>query len=588
MLADFGGALNTFVGAMSLPVNCSPDMLNLIPFPGRLKYRGGMTSYCALLESADQAIDFYDFDEDKHFAVFANGNLYDVESGTAVLIAAAIYTAGQKVGVVQLNGVLYFSTWDLPLQEWDPTGPTIGPVTQVGPNDMNGSPYLMLYTNAIVALGVQYDAADPQPTVMGWSNINDPTSWDAANSQAVGPLSSGAYLSFGVVLGIANVGVPPTRTFVVGRSDEGLVSYTGALGSLQENAINFPVGCSAGESAVFCPGADGFGDIILLGNDGQFWKTNGINAVVVSLDIQNLVQTQFTYAPAGTRFYAGYNAFNTYYFCNVNGYQFCYKWDIQKWSVFQGWPNGIILNATDLQGIPSLLVASNTPGKLGFFQIGIPNSDDDGVMPSIYYKTAWLNANDPELLKIWRWIALEAANNGTVYKVTGQGTPRPNDGSFMESAPLYFGTTGTQQNWFVLNVSQLDGPDLLAPDTVSPGPVPIVPASFPVMMHGLLACNFIPEEDSYLRGIMDLDEAGGGFIKEDLKATAVQFTVAYSSGTKDFDVTMIQPRFIPRGYKREGGWQYDGAMGVPNPYDPFIVNNLKPADPDQSEPGPSG
>ena len=587
MLTQFDG-LNTYIGAMSLPVNFSPDMLNLISFPGRLKYRGGMLPYAALLEAADQAFFFYDDDGDKHFAVFANGNLYDVESGTAVLIDSAIYTPGVRIGVVALNGTMYFSTWDLPLWEWDPATSTIAAVVQVGPNDMNGSPYLLLYTNAIVALGVQYDASDQQPTVMGWSNINDPTTWNAANSQAVGPLLAGAYLSFGVVLGIADTGVPPTRTFVVGRSDKGLVSYTGALGSLQENAINFPVGCNAGESAVFCPGADGFGVILLLGNDGQFWKTNGINAVVASLDIQNLVQTQFTYAPPGTRFYAGYNPFFSYYFCNVNGYQFAYKWDTERWHVFRGWPNGIVINAPDLDSIPSLFIASSSPGQTGYFQIGIPNTDDDGTMPEIYYKTAWLNAGDPELLKIWRWIAIEAADSGTVYAVSARGNARANDGSYMQSSTLYFGTTGTQVDYFTLNVSLLDGPDVLAPDTVLPGPAPIIPPTSPVLCKGMLACPFTPEDDSYLRGIMDLTEAGGGSLNEDLKATACQFTVAYSEGTKDFDVTMIQPRYLSRGYRREGGWQYESAMGVTNPRDPFIVNNLSPLDPDQGEPGPSG
>ena len=172
MLADFGGGLNTYVGAIALPNNASPDMLNLIPFPGRLKYRGGSTEYSALSHTADQAYAFYDANDAKRFAVFENGNLVDVTSGSEVVIEAAAYTAGSLIGVVELNGILYWSTADVPLRYWNPALGTSGAVAQTGASPPPASPFLLNYTNAIVALGVKFGASAYQPTVMSWSAIN--------------------------------------------------------------------------------------------------------------------------------------------------------------------------------------------------------------------------------------------------------------------------------------------------------------------------------------------------------------------------------------------------------------------------------
>jgi hypothetical protein len=573
---DFSGGLNTYVGALSLPLNASPDMLNVLPLPGRLKYRGGSLRASALPYTTDQAYDFYDTTDAKHQAVFAGGNIYDTVGGTPALVLANAYTAGDRVGVCTVRGVLYWSTQTIAIQYWNPATSATGAVVKTGSSDVPCSPYLFVYAGSIVALGVNYVPATPadyQPTVMGWCVPNQVGNWAAASSQAVGPLIQGATLEFGIVLGIANTGVPPTRTIVVGRSDVGLIAYTGALGSLQENAINCPVGCRDGASAVFCPGADGFGDVIFLGSDGQFWKTNGINAIVASLDIQTTLQMQVQNAPAGGRFWAGYNQQQSYYFCNVGSFQFVYKWDIKKWALFTGWPNGVVLNTTDIHGVPALFIASSDPAILGYYQIAVPQIGDRDTVPSIYYRTPWLHAGDPELLKIWSWITLLAYNTGTRYVVTAVGLERPEDNTQMQSDPLYLGSaSATGIKPFVLDSSLLDGPDVLtAAPSGSSGPLPI-------MMRGRLSAPVTWEPDSMCRGILEEIVGGGGAIREDMKAVAIQFTIAYNAGIADFDVLGIQTRFTSRGYKREGGDMYDSSMGVPNPRDPFVYNNLTPAD----------
>ena len=576
LLNDFSGGLNTYIGAMALPSNTSPDMLNVLPLQGRLKYRGGYTLASALAYTADQAFEFYDTAGGHHLAVWANGNLYDCTTATPTLVIAACYTAGQRVGCCTQNGILYWSTWTVAIQYWNPTNITpTGAVTKTGVSDVPFSPYLFMYAGSIVALGVQYGAgATKQPLVMGWSVTNQPGNWTAASSQAVGEQVANATLEFGIVLGIANTGIPPTRTIVVGRSDKGIISYTGALGTLAENAINCPVGVADGGSAVFCPGADGFGDVIFLGSDRQFWKTNGVNAVIASLDIQNLVAAQVGYAPSGSRFFAAFNTEYSYYFCNVGSYQFVYKWDIKKWSIFSGWPNGPMVTTPDSNGVPSVFVASSDAAKLGFFQLAIYQGTDNGnPPPPIYYKTAWLHAGDPELLKIWHWLTLLAYATGTTYKLYAACQVRANDGSQMITEPVLLPTGGAGHQ-FILNQSLLNGSDVLA-SSIWPT---LYGQDTPVMMRSRLACPVTWEEDSMCRGLIEETEGGGGKIYEDLKGVAVQFFIAYDSGTVDFDVLGIQTRFLARGYKREGGLEYGADMGVSNPHDSFMFNDLAPVD----------
>jgi hypothetical protein len=90
------------------------------------------------------------------------------------------------------------------------------------------------------------------------------------------------------------------------------------------------------------------------------------------------------------------------------------------------------------------------------------------------------------------------------------------------------------------------------------------------------------EADSICRGIIEEIEGGGGDIYEDLKAVAIQITVAYYGGAMDFEVLGFQTRYMERAYRREGGNEYDMQMGVANPNDPNVYEPLLPNDTAQS------
>ena len=609
-------------GALDLAPNESSDILNCFPVPGRLQYRGGWYIYSTVPAPADYVYAFKDSADTLHYVVWANGQLYEVTGGIARLIIPSTqnqYTPKQRVGAVSIDGILYWSTQTVPLQYWNPQTDEYGAVVQTGVSPPPASPYLFLYTNAIVALSPDFGTG-PQYNVFSWSEINLPANWDAANSQAVGPNNGGA-LEFGVVFGIAEIGVSPFRNFVIGRNDEGIYGYQGALGSLSEFLVNAPVGCLDGSTAQYIPGMNQFGNVIFLGTDNQFWTTNGVTATVISLNILPLLQQQientlytsstfFTLdqsfldgpdilaganslasgisqlgvAPAGLRFWAGYNDKRQYYFCNIGDTQFVFKWDLSAWSLFKGWPVGPILAAPNSSEVPTLYVAgtaplpgvgntlfvldssllngpdvlSGSPPPVGpvqpaeypFAVVAVDQASDNGVVPDIHYTTSYQNFGNPEKLKEFHWIAPFVYSTGTTYNVSGVSLPRP-DGSYLTSNTLIFPTPAqTNTNGlFRLDSSLLDGPDVLADNLV------YVPGlGIPIINHGRFSVP-ITLTSGALAGLPGL--------RENLRGGAAQFTLAYGGGTVDFELDALEVRYIERGFRRDGGSKFNVEGGVP-------------------------
>ena len=568
LINDFAGGLNVYKGAFSLAANESPDMLNVVPFTGKIQYRGGEDPYSSLPHGCDQFYAFYDSNGTRRFAVFAGGNLYSGTVTNPTLVASSVYTPAsgttpsQRIGVVDVNGVLYWSAASIPqlpsspapvaLQFWNPATATHGAVTASGTSACPASPVLMLYAGSIVACGVKFGASAFQPNVFSWSAVNDPTNWTAANSQEVGSNTGpGSAIEFALQFGIAEVGVSPFRTIMIGRSDIGIYAYSGALGSLTESVVNCPVGCKDGASAVYMPGAGSFGEVIFLGTDSQFWATNGVTAVPVSLPILPILGPAVQTAAIGNpnvRFWAGYNEQLQYYFCDVAGVQYVYKWDLKCWSKFQGWITGPIVNSTDATGVPAMFIASASVSSPYIMQVGIPQADDNGTIPNIYYTTAYLHAGDPDKTKTFQWVAPFVYNTGTGYSVGGTSMPRP-DGTFLTAKSLIFPgiASVTNTNYFILNQSTLNGPDVLGG-----GSNPVVGAGTPIINHGRLACPM------KLQGVL-----AGLTASEDLYGGAAQFTVAYNSGTVDFELIALEVRYLDRGYRRDGGSTFNVEGGVP-------------------------
>jgi hypothetical protein len=550
------GFLNTNTGALDLPAWQTPDVLNIIPFPDKLIYRGGSSLYSTLPAGADGAFPFYDINGLKHFAVWSNGNLYDVVGGSPITINSGVYIPGQRIGHAVFNGTLYWSTITTPLRFWKPSNATTGTVTGAYP--VPATDFLFEYNGALVALA-PFFGPTRQPSTFVWSNTNDPTTWVPANAQEVGGLDGGV-LVFGQNMGISNVGVSPIHAMVIGKSTENMWLYQGALGALTEQLISCPVGMLDGDSAQYIPAPQGFGYIIWLGSDSQFWWTNGTQAEVISTDIlpslYNTVQDARLANPS-QRFRAAYNESLQYYVCDMgSNFQYAFRWQTKAWTQFHGIPSGWPLVAPNNAGFPTIFIAADA-ATFGLYQTGIVQAGDSGTTPDIHYTTPFLHGGAVELLKEFQWVDIVISNQHTTYGVTGVGLPRADNSALTSSTLLFSGTTPITTDQAEWNVSSWDQADWVG--TPSPLVQNIVP------LHGRLSCP-VPQ-----------NLYGRAGVTEPLRSGAAQFTIAYNSNIIDFQLLAFQTRFIPRGFRGVGNAQYstDNGVRLAGP-DPFSAPSSSP------------
>jgi hypothetical protein len=118
-LSDMSGGLVTDVGPLAMSATQTPDSLNVFAWNGQLRFRGGYTLWCTLPGSADGDFAFLDAAGIQHMMVWCIGNLYDVVTGSAVLVSSAVYVAGQTIAHCQLNSKMYWATPTVPLRQYD-------------------------------------------------------------------------------------------------------------------------------------------------------------------------------------------------------------------------------------------------------------------------------------------------------------------------------------------------------------------------------------------------------------------------------------------------------------------------------------
>lgn len=554
-ITDFSGGMVTQASPLVLGSNQCAALMNCIHLPGRLIFRGGYDNIAGLPAGADGAWKFYDSNGAKHYAVWSNGNLYDCVSGTATLVESSVYTAGQKIGSLDYNNVLYWSSGQpvpVPLRFWNPAAATHGAVAQTGASPPPSSDFIFLYTNAIVALAPTWSGPTYQPNVFGWSAINDPGNWNTANSQASGPLNGGR-LEFGMPFGIAEVGVSPFQNIVIGRNDLGIYAYSGALGSLHEALLNCPVGVKDRATAQYLPTAGQFGTIVFLGTDGQVWSTNGIAANVISGDILPTLQSAYSLAIANNvsqRFYSGYNQAWQYYYVDIAGTQFVYRWPTNSWTMFSGWPSGISFNSTDATGAPGMFIASNAVNNNNLSQVGVMGLADNGTMPPVYYVSPVLHGGDFNKFKDFQWGAIATFDTGAIYNMTAQSI-RYGNSTQMVANTVQLTSPQTGASLFIIGQSLLGGPNVLGlPATsISPGT--------PVVMQGRFAVP-IPASEFMPAGRL-----------ETLKGNGCQIKIAYGGGSNVFDLLGVEVLYVPKGYRRGSGAQYNPEDLSNQPFDPF-------------------
>lgn len=427
-IADFSGGLVSETDASDLALNQSPDCENVKFAPGRLLGRlGWISRYASVAANPDGIFFFYDSNNARRLAVFANGNCYDYTTvGAPVLVETGSYTAGNRVTATILNNKLYFSdgttihTSGLDqsgIRIYDP--PTSMSATALLISSGSGGTIptpaakcLTTYAGSLVLANIKYVGGTTAPHSVLWSNVNDPTTIIGTNIFAIGGGQGGEINSL-VPFGVSSVGVSPYRALFIGKSQVGIYQLKNSLSvsDLSEVLINDPVGVLNGDTVQYIPGVDGEGGFIaFLGTDYKVHWTDGIRSGELSKTInEQLVQAvadRFAVS-ANAKFYSVRNDTDSMYVLDIgldaqsNPIHYCYDWQMKAWTRYRGWPSGYWCAAKDAASQNALYCLDKNGTNLAQANVELT---DNGATIAPYWKTGYLHAGDQYLDKNFKWL----------------------------------------------------------------------------------------------------------------------------------------------------------------------------------------
>lgn len=545
-ITDYSGGLNTMEGAFNLSSNETPDCQNVIGFPGRCLYVGGtnnITALAAIENNGDGGIQFYDNNNNKHIVAWVNGNMYETVNGIKTLIATAIYTPGQNIGRTVLDSILYWSTINVPMRQYD--GTTEGPVitsAAVGSVAIPASNYLCTFAGSIIAANPVI-AGSPNPGSIIPSNVNDPTTFLGANQSTLG---NNNFIQALIPMSTAAGGIPPTSSIMC-LGTVGLVLAQGAVNALKLQNINYPIGCQDGNSVVYIPTGDILGNVIYLGTDNQFHESNGITTKMISSKILNLMNALISNSLAlnvRQRFSGTYNKNLHYYLCDMgSNVQIVYKWtrmpdDSIKSGFFRinGWPSGMYFDGTSGNGLPTNYVVSSGSLAAGVYQVGIDGVNFNGIQPVVYYATPYMHAGDISMMKEWQWINLTFnCILPTSYMITPTGLTNSANVTIAGNVATFNSPTNLSNSGGVWDASQWDN---------------ALWANIPALPTQLPAIDSIMTTATAVDGL-------GNTINCPLRSSAVSYKIAWNPITPiiaaNFDITNFGIRYLNMGHYMTGG-----------------------------------
>jgi hypothetical protein len=557
---DISAGLNLQEGTLSLSPNQTFSCFNVIGFKGRTIYVGGFSEYTAggVAAGADGNWQFYDTNNAKHLIEWRGGNMYDTVNGNLVTIATGCYIAGQNIGRIDQNGILYWTTASVPLQAFN--GSTTTAVIDSGATGSLPIPAgtcLCSYAGSIIVgnptiLGVTY------PGSFIASNVNDPTTFLASNQSNI---SSSNFIQALVPMGVASGGVPPTNSIMVVGS-EFLILAQGAVNALKLNTVNVPMGCQDGNSVVYIPTGDLLGAVMYMGNDNQFWETNGITGDCVSKQLLNwlnlTIQTTKEANPVA-RFSGSYNGRYQYYIVDLGmNNQLVYRWQQKAWYYISGWPSGFYCEGTTGIGFPCNYVSSSSPTfTAAIYLVGQDNILFNGQVPVIQFNTPYLHGGDTSELKEYQWIYMEMNNLiPAAYNVYVQGLPFQG-GLFPQSNTLLFPNPllnkALLSNYGVWNVSLWD--------VALWGPGESVFPQQPAVTGGMLV-EAVPAT------------VWGPATTQPLRSAAATAIISWTNNgvvnaIPDFDVGKVSMPYKAMGHRMVGGSLYSAQQGASGSSYPF-------------------
>lgn len=559
LVKDISGGMNTQDGAFSIASTETFSCQNIISFLGRNIYIGGFFAYATALinAAADGNWQFYDINKAKHIIEWRGGNMYDTVNGAISLIASTAYSPGEDIGRVDQDGILYWTTESVTLQQYD--GATNTPVVdsqQTGSVSIPSGTYLCSYAGSIVVANPTINGVKNPGSFLP-SNVNDPTTFIGANLTATG---TNNFIQALVPMGVAAGGVPPTNSIMVIGSQFCILAQ-GPVNALRLNSVNIPMGCQDGNSVQYIPTGDLLGAVIFLGNDNQYWETNGITGDCITKKLLAWLNTTVELSKETNplqRFSGAYNTYYQYYICDLGmNQQLVYRWQLKAWYYVSGWPSGFYCNGTNGIGVPVNYVSSADTNTPAVYLVGQSNISFGGVLPSIFFHTAYMHANDPSMMKEWQWADLSMNDLiPSAYTVVATGLPHAQTPAPISNALTFLNPSiiaMIQSNAGIWDQSIWDQSYWGQGQTTAP--------QSPYVASGMLVQN-VPANK------------WGKATTQPLRSEAASFKISWTANgvenaTPEFDILEFRSRYKPMGHLMVGGQQYSAESGASGSGYPF-------------------
>lgn len=408
-IGDFMAGLISNVDPQDIPIGACADCENVVFKPGRMYARKGRsTKNASLAAIADGIAWFYDDNRTKNLVVWANGNLYSLNTSTfaATLVASSVYTAGLPVCHTVMFRVLYFSDGatiytsgghQSGIRSYDPvlapgTAPLVITSGSAGAIETPACKVMIARTGQLLLGRIKYVGGTYAKDSVLWSNVADPTTIVGTNIMRVGDGQGGEVNSL-AYMAISADGVDPSDGVFCGLSEKGVYVLRGALttSTLSAVQLNCTAGVLDGNTVKYIPSKTK-ARIIFLGSDHRVYSTDGIGCDEISSNIYREIDAYITdrfQSIASPKFGAARNDDDKHYVLDLGGGRhYCYDWLNENWTKFDRWTSGYWTDdAKDTDGNPVLFVTSHTATSIVQQNVG---TDDDGYAIAPYWTSGWI------------------------------------------------------------------------------------------------------------------------------------------------------------------------------------------------------
>lgn len=469
---------------------------------GSFQSRSGWVRRFKIMTGLDVTIDgaaeFLDSTRSRRRVVWANGNMYDCSTmdASSIVEYSSVYATGNPICYASMYGELVYSdgvtigTGDggkkSGCRVYDPITPSEGLLLgEVGDlfTEIPAAKAMCTYDSCLV-LGnlLRTNGTTIEPESIIWSRVADIRGFYGTNQRGVA-IGDGGQIVALQPFTLSNENVAPSNGIFVGKDGSCSFSLRGPVSDLEEIRIKSSTGVIDGNTVSFIPYTKG-GVVVYLGNDRQFYVTNGVTADSIVEDrirkeVKDYINDRLSVNPA-QRFYAGRNYLNNQYVCNLGGGRwYAFDWNRVRWTRYDGWPDGAVLETLNSSRQHQLYIleldrVTDAPSlSVQMCQMNSSRTDNqENINP--FWQSCWLrggigqngeNTGSINKSKLWYFCTIDYATDFGAIKL--EFTPNQGQGATQTYViPAFAESSAAEYDEAEYDEAEYSGAGVLVPKTV--------------------------------------------------------------------------------------------------------------------------